>query len=164
MALTKTFENLLFQSFSIPPTFVHYFAPLSPKLLEKLSKTCKYFYWKHKTIFCEYMYTQGDILRLSNCDQYLTVDQDKYKIVIKHGLCICDYIPALLDFSKINILYLKRLCCGKLTLSYVEFELLISSGSIEGLNFQDVIIENPDKTVVPIETILEKVPNMHSFQ
>ena len=163
MALPKTFENPIFQSFSIPPTFVNYFAPLSPKLFEKLSKTCKYFYCKHKTIFCEIMHTRGDVLCISNKTEYLTINQVSYKIVIKDALCISRYIPALLDFSKISVVCLKALCCMNLTLSYVEFELLISSGSIRSLHFQSVIIENPDKTVVPIEAILEKVPNVYSF-
>ena len=84
-------------------------------------------------------------------------------VVIINCLFLCHLSPSF-HFSKICVHYIQRLHLHFITLNYAEYELLTSSGSIKKLMFFNTSITKSDNTVLPVESILEMVPNALTFE
>ena len=173
MSLPKTFDHPLMQSFSLPPPIVHYFTQLSLTVLEKLLKTCKYFYCKHKIIVGEKMSMSVDGFTIGSeyllyllpklTENHLLEITNQNIVIIIYSLYI-SHLPPLFDFSRICIPCIQQLWFSHLTLNYAEYELLTAPGSIKYMCLIQAIVKKYDKTVVPVESLLEKVPNAHTFK
>ena len=164
------------QRFSLPQTLVYYIAknPPSPEFYNKIIKCCKYFWLKNPVITLNelrHYYNDIGILRsettigsanIINAQLENVVD----KLWIHQKLIVGDEQKQLLASSLMPKIYrcdLTSLSLGFQNICFDDFKVFISSGSLEYLGLHKTIVEADDGIIVPIEELIELLPNLQEF-
>ena len=167
--------SVIKQHFSLPAAFVYYMAknPPSPEVFHKLIRCCKYFWLKNPVItlnqFGLSVYDKNWITdKINGVEklQLLKIENVKDKLWIHRDLVIhCKYDDFLAS-SLIPKIYRCDLVYLRLeyqTLSFDEFKKFTSSGSLKKLELRETTVKNDDGSIVPIEKLIELLPNLLSF-
>ena len=168
--------STIHQRFSLPEALVFFMAnnPPSPEVYHKLIRCCKYFWFKNPVI------TLNDLYHCSRDKYWRTykmngfqgfkrfeIENFKEKLWIYQDLNVFRMLNTLLASSIIPRIYrcdLTSLTLSDQTLSFNEFQKLTSSGSLVSLYLKKTSMKNDGGTIVPIETLIEVLPNLEAFE
>ena len=163
------------QQFSLPETLIYYMTknPPSSKLYNKLIKCCKYFWLKNPVFTLKWMVHYRRLIWQTDeingfpvrWHSFQTEDMHE-KLWINERLAIIDENKSLAS-SVIPRIYrcdLLDLDLSFQTLSFDEFQVFNSSGSIEKLCLHRTLVKTGDGNVVPIEKFIELLPNLQEFE
>ena len=171
---TKWKLSIARQRFSLPEALVFYMAknPPSPKLYNKLIRCCKYFWLKYPVITLNCLCRYDDYKYWITYKNYGFQEPQKFKIenlnkkLWIYQSLIIQYDHEFLASSLIPKIYrcdLSYLSLSYQILSFDEFKKFVSSGSLKWLDFMKTVVKNNDGTIVPIEKLIELLPNLRSF-
>ena len=177
-ALSKEWKlSAVQQKFSLPEALAFYIAqnPLSPKLYNKLIKLCKYFWLNNPiiTLNCLDCYPQyelgdwhaGGVNGFRNKSQ-MKMENVNEKLWICEALFVNGGQSESLASSIIPKIYrcdLTYMDLSSQMITFADFKLLVSSGSLFDLTLGQTIVKNADGSIVPIEKLIELLPNLRSF-
>ena len=165
------------QQLLLPEALVFYMAmnPSSPEAYHKLIRCCKYFWLKnpvitlsslhhfHDSIFWKTLVINGILLQEN---QNLKIENLNEKLWYYWSLTIFDERNQLAASSFIPRIYrcdLRYLSLGYQTVSIGEFVKFTSSGTLESLDLYRTTVKNGDGTIVPIEKLIELLPNLQAI-
>ena len=164
------------QKFSLPEALIYYIAknPPSAKFYEKLIKCCQYFWLKNPIITLDGLswYYRGKYWGTYKMNgfgerQRFEIENLNEKLWIYQTLSVRNDQNQFLASSLIPRIYmcnLTRLYLSDQTLSFDELKKFISPDSLECLDLHKTIVKNDNGTVVPMENLIELLPNLQSFQ
>ena len=162
------------QQFLLPEAFVFYIAknPPSPEVYNKLIRCCKYFWVKNPVItlnslrrFCNEECWRT--FNINGCEklQKFNIETLNEKLWIHRSLNVGDGHKSMASslIPKIYRCNLTSLDLSNQNLSFDEFIKFTSSGSLEILYINETIVKNDDGSIVPIEILIEHLPNLQAF-
>ena len=165
------------QRFSLPEIIVHYLAknPNSSKLWKKLIQTCKYFYSKNQILVVDKVFETRYIANnswnvcsdlwgpqtnfvLQNCSFTFWITYSLSANIRNTPGRISSLIPKVYRFDlDILILY-------NISITFDEFNCLVSFNTLVDLNFKSVIMKHADGSLVDFVQILERIPRIQNFR
>ena len=159
------------QTFSLPEALIYYIAknPLCPEVYNKLIRCCKYFWLKnpiialHEIVGCR---------SPKDCTDFQQIFWPQFEHVheqlwINYSLVINNIPNESLVSSIIPKIYrcdLTLLVLSSQMITFADFKFLVSSGFLEVLFLEQTVVKNNDGTIVPIEKLVENLPNLRDFQ
>ena len=160
------------QRFTLPEALVFYMAknPPSPEVFHILIRCCKYFWLKNpvitfKDFSCSTYHKYWRTIKINGFGKY----QEFHIENLNEKLWICWHFSVWGDrnqfmassfIPRIHRCDLNSLMLFNQIVSFDEFQKFISSGSLELLKFYKTIVKNKDGTIVPIEKLIELLPNV----
>ena len=178
--LTEWKLSVVKQQFSLPEAFVFYIAkdPTSVELFHKLIRCCKHFWLKNPIItLCEMfpfpfrrhnsMIWQSVAINGFQRRSIFQMENMVEKLWVTQRLSIFDDQNKFLTSSLIPRIYRCELNCLVMkdqTISFGDFKVFTSSGSLKWLRLDRVLVKNDDGSVVPIEKLIELLPKLRSFE
>ena len=147
--------------------------PPSPEVYNKLIKCCKYFWLKNPVITLnslgrtirEKYWKTNKMNGFRNC-QKLQTENMVEKLWIHNQVSISNKENQFMASTIIPKIYrcdLTHLSLSFQSLSFNEFKLFTSSGSLETLRLHKTSVKNDDGSIVPIEKLIELSPKLQSF-
>ena len=165
------------QRFSLPENFVFYMAknPLSPKVYEKLIRCCKYFWLKNPIITLYELkspdvrmnYWRAEAVNGFHNETQIKMENVNEKCWIYGALDVTHCLNKFLASSLISKIYrsdLTHLNLSFQSITFAEFKMFASSGSLESLYLCQNAVKNSDESIVPIEKLIELLPNLLKFE
>uniref|UniRef100_A0A914R397 Uncharacterized protein n=1 Tax=Panagrolaimus davidi TaxID=227884 RepID=A0A914R397_9BILA len=164
-----TFDSPRIQQFSLPSNIVFYLNqnPEYPKVLQKLQKTCKYFFARNKFLIIENGWFENSRWPKSSI---INKQEDLSKCNAKLSF------RGQLYFWSINLTTYKNLC-SKIyynnitllsiyftTLNLSDYKILTSSKSLKNVDIRYCRILKEEKNGVPLDEILKFTPNITNFR
>ena len=160
------------QKFTLPEALIFYIAqnPLSPKLYHKLIRCCKYFWLNNPLITLNDLFFYDDSWRTGTINGF----DNRQKFQIEHlneNLWICELLSIrddrnqLMASSIIPRIYrcdFTGISFSQQTLLFDEFKKFTTSGFVD-LFFNKTLVKNDDGSIVPIENLIELMPNLEYF-
>uniref|UniRef100_A0A914QSM9 Uncharacterized protein n=1 Tax=Panagrolaimus davidi TaxID=227884 RepID=A0A914QSM9_9BILA len=140
--------------------------PLSPKSCQKLFKTCKYFYSTNPIIFIDWL--EWDRLQ-RNFQTYslnyviIDVNNIAYKMWLTKQLRVRSVTHPTAVSQLLNKVFrcdLSHLCIFNQKISFNDYCILVNGGNIKHFEMENVEIRDENGNLVPLEIILEKLPNV----
>ena len=163
------------QRFSLPWNLIFYMAknPPSPEVYEKLIQCCKYFWLKNPIITLNSLYHSSrdkhwrtDKMNGFQERQRFKIENLGEKFWIYKDLDVCDHRNRFLASSIVPKIYRCDLTCLWLsyqTLSFDEFNVITSSGSLQWLSLKITTMKNADGSIVSLEKLIELLPNLRTL-
>uniref|UniRef100_A0A914Y2S5 DUF38 domain-containing protein n=1 Tax=Panagrolaimus superbus TaxID=310955 RepID=A0A914Y2S5_9BILA len=173
----NTENNYIRQNFSLPNTVMHYIHQTANHVaLQKLYKSCKYFFAKKSTPICyKFDYTCSPRMqRIAFREQSIDIRMDQNGIFKLQNLFIANslsfyYLPEIKYQTLSTIIQSfercepKHLTIENQNLTFAEFKFLAGHGNIETLHFKNVRITNDNREIVPLEDIVVKLPKVYEL-
>uniref|UniRef100_A0A914QVL6 Uncharacterized protein n=1 Tax=Panagrolaimus davidi TaxID=227884 RepID=A0A914QVL6_9BILA len=180
------------QQWSLPDNTIYYITtnPLSAKVYQKLTKTCKYFYSKNPITVCAELNSNSEENKKDEDKEFLLwLEQNAFDFncrwedgirkfidlnTIPDKLWITDNIEIFdtdltekqnlisFIFPKIYRCDIKSLCLQDQNISFSQF--LFLSSNVESLHFGNVIVKNKDENIVSLEKLVETAVKIQTLK
>ena len=167
MNQVSVFSAPQIQNFTLPSTLIYYIArnPFSAKGYLKLIQTCKYFFAKNPILFFDWVHRHPSQQWITyfNHSIVLNLETIRFKIWLTKTLDV-ETVASRSDvgslLEKVYSCELRNLTMANQTMSWEDYQKLTNSGGITRFRFENVSIRESDGTMVPLERILERIPNV----
>ena len=168
--------SAVYQQFSLPEALVFYIAknPPSPEVFNKLIKCCKYFWLKNPTITLHDSCYSGDYTRpfwlhwgingfqndtqfkMGNVNEKLWIYGWLFVFTDQDNFLTSTFIPKIYrcDLTSLDLSFQM--------ITFADFKFLASDFLLT-VNLNETTVKNADGTIVPIEKLIEMVPNLLEF-
>ena len=168
--------SVVHQRFSLPEALVFYMAknPPSPEVYHKLIRCCKHFWLKNPVITLERLclhdhdtYWRTDKINGNQETRKFKIENINGRLWFRRSLIIDneqDQFLASLLIPKIYRCNLTRLDLSHQILFFDEFQKLTSSDSLLCLYLDKVLVKNDNGTILPIEKLIERLPELQRFE
>jgi hypothetical protein len=160
----ETYRN---QDFAIPGSLMHYIAknPLSPKVYQKLIKTCKFFFVKNPVLVLSNLYyAKNGWVTWSNGNRTkvdLKNGLEKYWVADYFGACSSRVSVASSIVPRISRCNIQRLSLATQIISYND--LMILPKDVEDLTMNKVFVKNDVTFFVTMDKIFDLFPKVKRF-
>ena len=147
--------------------------PPSPEVYNKLIRCCKYFWFKNSiiTLNCLYLFDDDKFWRTRKINGFpgvkLQIKNLNQKLWIYKKLLIDNEHDPYLASSLIPKIYqcdLFHLDLSDQILTFNEFKIFTSSGSLKWLCLFETFVKTDDGPMVPIEKLIELFPSLLKFE
>uniref|UniRef100_A0AC35GUY1 Uncharacterized protein n=1 Tax=Panagrolaimus sp. PS1159 TaxID=55785 RepID=A0AC35GUY1_9BILA len=158
-----TYRN---QDFAFPGSLIYYIAknPLSPKVYQKLIKTCKFFFVKNPILVLSNLYYYNEWVTWSNGNR-TKVDLEnglgKYWVSEYFGACSSRPSIAASIVPRISFCNIQHLSLTNQIISYND--LMILAKDVEDLTMDKVFVKNEATCFVTMDKIFDLFPKNPNF-